>query len=290
MDSHRRGGFLAGFSAYLIWGMLPVYWKNLLMVPPAELLAWRIAGCGIVAWAVLALRKKPVSTASLNSKVVFRLVLAALLIAGNWSLYIWAVATDRVLQASLGYYINPLVNVVLGVLFFSERLCRTCLAALALALTGVILMTLDAGTFPWVSILLALQFGFYGMVVKLLPKEMDGIEILGWETALLSPLAAAFLFYLGSRNALHFTGYGFSVSSMLAAAGVVTLVPLWLFSTGARRIPLSTMGFLQFIAPTLMLLLGVLVYNEPFGAFKAMAFTLVIAALAVYLMVLKRRS
>ena len=249
---------------------------------------WRIASCGVAAWAVLLIRRKPVSAAVLTRPVVIRLVLAALLITLNWGLYIWAVATARIIQASLGYYINPLVNVVLGVLFFSEKLGRIRQVALGLAMAGVVLMTFDAGTFPWVSILLALAFGFYGMTVKILPKDMDSIEILGWETALLSPLAAAYLVRLGFSGGLHFAGYGFHLWFMLSLAGVVTLVPLWLFGAGARRIALSTMGFMQYIAPTMMLLLGVLAYGEAFGVFKAIAFGLVVAALVLYSITLQR--
>ena len=288
MDNQHRTGFLAGLSAYLIWGLLPIYWKALGVVPPLELLAWRIAGCGVVAWAFLLARKKPVAVSTLNRTVVIRLVLAALLISINWGLYIWAVAAGKIVQASLGYFINPLVNVVLGVLFFSEKLGRIRLFALGLATIGVVLMTFDTGAFPWISIVLALLFGFYGTVVKTLPKEMDSIEILGWETILLSPIAAAYLVWLGFSGNLNFTGHGFQVWFMLLFSGVVTLVPLWLFGAGARRIALSAMGFMQYIAPTMMLLLGVLAYGEAFGAFKAAAFGLVVAALVLYSITLKR--
>lgn len=288
MESHRRTGFIAAFTAYFIWGFLAIYWKTLGVVPPMELLAWRVAGCGVLAWAVLLFRRKPVSVKALNPRTIIRLILAALLIAGNWGMYIWAVATGRILEASLGYYINPLVNVALGVLFFSEKMGRIRLVAIGLALAGIVLMTLDAGTFPWISILLALQFGFYGMAVKGLPPEIDSIEVLAWETALLSPVAIIYLTWLGFTGHLHFVGYGPVVVTMLLAAGVVTLVPLWLFGIGARRIPLSTLGFLQYVAPTMMLLIGTVIYEEPFGVYRAAAFGLVVLALAVYSFTLRQ--
>ena len=288
MEETKRNGFIAGFSAYILWGLLPIYWKLLGVVPPMELLAWRVAGCGVMAWLFLIFRKKPISVAALNPKVVFRLLIAALLIAGNWGFFIWAIATGRILEASLGYYINPLVNVILGVLFFSEKLSRIRLVAIGLALIGVILMTFDAGTFPWISIGLALQFGFYGMAVKGLPSEIDSIEVLAWETAFLAPIAIGWLVWLGFSGNLHFAGYGSRVSLMLSAAGVVTLVPLWAFGIGAKRIPLSAMGFLQYVAPTMMMLIGTLIYGEAFGMYRAAAFAFVLAALVVYSITLRR--
>lgn len=287
VKKETRKGFAAGFSAYLIWGLLPVYWKTLGIVPSIELLAWRVAGCGVFAWFIIIFRRKALNRNIFTTKVVINLVLAALLIGGNWGVFIWAVATERILEASLGYYINPLVNVVLGVMFFSERMSRTRYIAIFLALAGVILMTLDAGTFPWLSILLALQFGFYGLAVKSLPSGIDSIEVLAWETALLGPIAAAYLAYLGGNGTLHFTGYGPTVTLMLVLAGIVTLVPLLLFGIGARRIPLSAMGFLQFVAPTMMLLLGVFAYNEPFGIYRGISFILVATALVLYSTTLK---
>jgi len=287
VNNNTRNGVLAGASSYVIWGLLPVYWKTLGAVPSMELLAWRVVGCGMLAWLILLFRQRPMSHGSFTRGTILNLAAAALLIAGNWGVYIWAVATERILEASLGYYINPLVNVVLGVIFFSERLDRIRYIAIFLALVGVVLMTLDAGTFPWISILLALQFGFYGLAVKRLPAGIDSMEILGWETALLAPIAAVYLASQGFRGTLHLTGYGSTVTIMLLLAGVVTLAPLWLFGIGARSIPLSAMGFLQFVAPTMMLLLGVLAYGEPFGIFRGIAFALVAAALILYSITLR---
>jgi len=282
MNRELRSGYIAGFSAYLLWGVLPVYWKLLGIVPPAELLAWRVAGCGATAWIFVALRRRTAPRSVFSTRVLAQLGLAALLIGGNWGIYIWAVSAERILEASLGYYINPLVNVVLGVVFFSETLGRRRLIAVALALTGVVLMTLETGTVPWVSLLLALLFGFYGMTVKRLPPEIDSVEVLAWQGLLLAPLSGGYLALQAARGEAHIAGFGAPVTVLLLAAGLITLVPLWLFGAGAKRIPLSSLGFLQYIAPTLMLLLGTLVYGEPFGLFRAAAFALVAAALVLY--------
>jgi len=280
----------AALSAYILWGFLPVYWKFLGAVPSAELLAWRVAGAGILAWIFILFRKKSLSRKVRSPRVFSFLILAAVFISCNWGLYLWAVSSGKIVEASLGYYINPLVNVVLGVIFFSERLGRTRYIAIFLASAAVVLMTLDSGVFPWLSLILALSFGFYGFSVKYLPPGIDSIEILAWETLLLSPIAVGYLVFLGVDGSIHFTGSGSSVTIMLILAGFVTLLPLWLFGIGARRIPLSTMGFLQYTAPTIMLLLGVLVYDEPFGLFRGVAFILVAAALVLYSTSLVDRS
>jgi len=282
MYKHDRTGIFAGIVAYLIWGLLTIYWKTLEATPLVELLAWRVAGCGIVAWFFVFLRRRMMRIELLTPRTLALLFAAALLIMGNWGLYTWAVSVERILEASLGYYINPLVNVLLGLVFFSEKLTRIHYIAIFLAFGGVALLTLEAGTFPWVSVSLAFLFGFYGVVVKHMPSEMDNIEILAWETALLSPFAIAYLVYLSVMGDLHLWGYGFMTTSMLLMAGGVTFAPLWLFGVGARRIPLSAMGFLQFLTPTLMLLLGIFVYAEPFGLLRGIAFALVAVALILY--------
>jgi chloramphenicol-sensitive protein RarD len=287
MDKPTRHGILAAIAAYLIWGILPVYWKTLGMVSPLEILSWRVAGCGVTAWLFVLFRRRPAPRGLLTGFNAALVVSGSLLIVCNWGIYIWAVSKGRILEASLGYYINPLVSVLLGVVFFSEKLGRVRYIALALALAGVVLMTLDAGTFPCVSVLLALLFGFYGLVVKRMPRQMDNVDILAWETVLLSPLALGYLVYLGINGNLHLSGFGAMVTTMLVLAGGVTFLPLWLFGVGTRRIRLSSMGFLQFISPTMMLLLGVLVYREPFGVFRAVAFVVVAAALVLYSLTLR---
>jgi len=288
--SEVKTGVSAALGAYVLWGFLPVYWKFLNAVPSAELLAWRVAGAGILAWFFILIRGKSLSRNVRTPRVFVFLILAAIFISCNWGMYLWAVSHGKIVEASLGYYINPLINVVLGVLFFSEHMGRTRYIAIFLAAAGVVLMTLDAGVFPWLSMVLALSFGFYGFSVKYLPPELDSIEVLAWETLLLSPVAAGYLVFLGIDGSIHFFGSGPSVTIMLVLAGFVTLLPLWLFGIGARRIPLSTMGFLQYTAPTIMLLLGVLAYGEPFGLYRGAAFILVAAALVLYSTTLTKGS
>ncbi|MDC7218368.1 MAG: EamA family transporter RarD [Spirochaetales bacterium] len=288
MNKKNNGGLVSALSAYMIWGLLPIYWKVLHSVPSAELLAWRVAGAAFIAWAFILLRgRKPVPL----TKVLFlRVLAAALLIGFNWGIYLWAIEFEHMVEASLGYYINPLLNVLLGMIFFSEKLGKTRLAALLLAAVGVLIMTFQNGVFPWLSFALALSFGLYGLVTKKFPPEMDSIEALAREMTLLGPPAVLYLIFLGSRGASHLSGYGQNVTVLLILAGSVTLLPLWLFGRGAKRLPLGVLGFLQYIAPTLMLLLGTLVYGEPFGWGKAAAFAFILTALALYSSTIKNNT
>ena len=250
MADNRRNGFAAGFTAYLIWGFLPVYWKLLGSVPSLELLAWRVSGCCLLAWIILWVRGRKTARGSFSRRTIRLLVTAALLIGANWGIYIWAVNSERILEASLGYYMNPLVNVVLGMLFLSERIGPRRKIAIVLALIGVLLMTLDAGVFPWVSLVLALTFGFYALTVKRLPDELDSIEVLAWVTGILGPFAAGYIAFAalsGTGGGWHLVGYGTKVTVMLLGSGVITLLPLWLFGIGAKKLPLGVLGFLQYV-------------------------------------------
>jgi chloramphenicol-sensitive protein RarD len=288
MEQKNHSGLSSALLAYLIWGMLPVYWKVLHQVSSLELLAWRVAGCTLLAWAFILLRgRKPVPL----TKVLFiRITTAAILIGLNWGIYLWAVAAEKMVEASLGYYINPLINVILGMIFFSEKMGKIRLAALILAFIGVIIMTIQNGVFPWVSLGLALSFGLYGLVTKKFPPEMDSIEALAREMILLGPLAMGYLVFIGFKGSWHIEGFGQEVTLMLILAGVVTLLPLWLFGRGAKMLPLGVLGFLQYIAPTCMLLLGTLVYGEPFGWEKGLAFAFILTALGLYSSTLIRRK
>ena len=281
---------MAGASAYLIWGVLPVYWKALGEVPALEQLAWRVAGSAVLAWLIVLLRKKPFPRSVFRPRVLGYLALASFLIAGNWGVFIWAISSGHIVEASLGYYMNPLVNVALGVVFLKERLGRLRLTAIVLALLAVIFLTVQAGSFPWVSVLLAVFFGFYGLIVKRLPAEIGSIEVLAMETVVLGPLAVAYLIVVSAEGSGHWLGSGTSVTVLLSLAGFVTLLPLWLFGIGAQRIPLGVLGFLQYTAPTMMLLLGVLVYGESFAVSRLAAFVLVAIALTLYTISLRRES
>ncbi len=275
-------GFVSALLAYFIWGLLPIYWKNLGFIPSWELIAWRVAGCGVFAWIIIFFRRRIVLKSLINLRLFLRIIVASLLIGLNWILYIWAVSTDHILEASLAYYINPLINVILGIIFFSEKLGKIRFAALLLALIGIIIMTLAGGTFPWISIILALTFGLYGMVTKGFPSEIDSIEVLAWEMVVLSPLALIYLIFLGYHESWHLISQGTATTIMLSLAGIVTLIPLWLFGVAARKLPLGVLGFLQYITPTFMLILDVFVYKEPFNLYKGVAFIFILTALSLY--------
>jgi chloramphenicol-sensitive protein RarD len=278
--SDKKTGILSAFTANIICVLLPIYWKSLTGIHQAALLAWRVAGCSLLAGTVILLRRRnPVPL----SKILFlRLFTASILIGLNWMIYLWAIEKGLMVEASLGYYINPLVNVLLGMIFFSEKLGKIRLTALILAFTGVLIITIESGVFPWLSIALALSFGLYGLVTKRFPPEMDSIEALAREMFFLGPFALIYLTYLGSNGSWHFFAYGSKETLLLIMAGSVTLLPLWLFGRGAKTLPLGVLGFLQYVAPTSMLLLGILIYREPFNPGKAVAFAFILIALGVY--------
>lgn len=274
-------GVLYAALAYVAWGLVTIYWKLLGSVPSSEVLAHRIVWClglliiviGIMGRArhVLHLLRKP--------KIVGLMVLTAFLIGGNWYLFIWAVVEGRVLETSLGYYINPLVSILLGALLLGERLSRLRKIAFALAATAVAIQIIMLGELPWVSLTLAFSFGAYGYLRKVAPVEaLEGLFI---ETLVLAPLAVAWLMWVAQNGTMAFGAQDMAIDLLLIGAGPVTAVPLLLFSLGARMVRLSTMGFLQYIAPTISFLLAVCVWHEPFGPVRAATFALIWAALAL---------
>ncbi len=274
-------GLVCGVFAYGIWGLLPVYLKLLGSVDPAEIVGHRIFWSVPFGAVILTLRKQWRETlkAFLSPRIVLLLGFSATIIAANWLLYVWAVAHERVLEASLGYYINPLMFVAAGVFILHEKLNRAQLAAVALAGVGVIVLTFGAGVFPWVSLLLATSFTIYGYVRKMLNVgAMPGLFI---ETALLSPFALLFLIWFSNARGLAFGQGDFGIDALLVLAGPVTVVPLVLFALAARRLKFSTIGFLQYIGPTGQFVLG-LYYGEPFTTFHAICFALIWLALAVF--------
>ncbi|MEQ1929280.1 MAG: EamA family transporter RarD [Parvularculaceae bacterium] len=275
-----RAGLLAGIAAYAIWGLFPLYLKQIETVPALEVVAHRIVWSLPFGALVLTVLKqwREVTAAFARPHVVARLALAATLIAVNWLVYVWCVANDRVLQASLGYYINPLIFIATGVVVLRENLNRLQIAAVILAAIGVLVLTIGAGVFPWPSFVLALSFTTYGYVRKTTPVgAMPGLFI---EVALLAPLAAGYLLFLWSGGGGAFASEGTTIDLFLAAAGPATVIPLALFALAARRLRLSTLGFLQYIGPTGQLLLG-LYYGEEFTAAHGVCFALIWSALAL---------
>lgn len=268
-------------SAYTLWGLMPLYWRLLHHVPPLELTIHRVAWCAVaVGLAVLWRdRFKAARVALKNPRLIATLALSSLLISMNWGLYIWCVATDQLVEGSLGYYINPLVSVALGFALLGERLTRLRLAAIALAAVAVAIQTLTIGHFPWIALTLAVSFGFYGYLRKTAAIEaVDGLFI---ETAILFPVAAGLIAVWMVEGTGAFASVSLATDAMLALAGVMTAVPLALFSAGARRIRLSTLGFLQYIAPSISLVLATVWFGEPFTQIHAVTFGLIWFALAL---------
>ena len=284
-----RLGLLCGVAAYALWGLFPLYIKALTPASPMEIVAHRILWSVPFGAFILSLRGQWRETlAAIRSpRIVALLAVAAIFIALNWLVYVWAVANDRVLQASLGYYINPLTFIAAGVFILKEQLTRAQIAAVALAAIGVGVMTFGAGVFPWPSFILAFSFTAYGLVRKTTPVgAMPGLFV---ETALLSPFALAFLMRLKTEGTLALGHHGSSLDILLFMAGPATVVPLVLFALAARRLSLTIIGFLQYIGPTGQFFLG-LYYGEKFTLAHAICFGLIWTALALISFDAWRRS
>ena len=280
----------AGISCYAIWGLVPLVFQYIgrMGASPWEILAHRTVWAAPAAFAfvVWARQGRAALAAFRDLRTLGWLALSAAMIAANWSVFIWAANSGRVLETSLGYYILPLINMAAGALIFGERLDRTGAVAIGLAGAGVALQTAALGHLPLVSLALAVSFGGYGIVRKRVSAEAQtGLLV---ECVLLAIPGALFILWLGAQGQSHF-GQGLLVSAWLAACGPITAVPLVLFAWAARRIPLSAMGFLQFIAPTMSFVIGVL-QGEPFGALRALSFVLIWAGVAVFAWAAWRRS
>ena len=284
-----RAGTAAAVLAFLLWGLFPLYWKMLAGVPAVEVVAHRTAWgfVAVAAWVTLRGRWKDARAVASRPGTIARLAGSAVLIAVNWLLYVWAVVHDHVVEASRGYFINPLVNVLLGVLVLGERLSRAQRVAVALAAAGVAVLTVGHGRLPWIALALAVSFGLYGLARKTVGA--DAVVGLLWETGLLAPLAAGWLLSLEARGSGAFGSADPGTSALLALGGTVTAVPLVLFAQGARSLPLSTLGLLQYLSPSIQFLLAVLVFREPFTSAHAATFACIWAALAVLTWDLRRR-
>jgi chloramphenicol-sensitive protein RarD len=275
-------GIAYAVVAYVLWGVFPVYFKALQHVAATEILAHRMVWSLAFVTAVLALRRHWawLRTVLQRPTLVGRFAATATLVSVNWGVYIWAVNAGHIVDASLGYFINPLVNVAFGALLLHERLRAAQWMAVALAAAGVAWLTWHAGALPWIGLTLALSFAAYGLLRK--TASLGAAEGLALETALLAPLALAYLAWLGAGGHSAFVDGSASTRWLLAASGPVTALPLLAFAAGARRIPFSMLGLLQYIAPTLQLVLGVWLYREPFDPGKALGFAAIWLALAIY--------
>jgi len=284
-SSARRetiSGVLYAGGAFLIWGLSPVYWKAMQQVPALEIVTHRVVwSFGFLAALTLVQHRWGEFRQVLKTpRTLLILALTTLLVSGNWLLYIWAVNAGYLLQASLGYYINPLVNVLLGMLFLKERLRRPQALAVLLACAAVALRTVSLGEPPWIALTLGFTFGLYGLIRKVAPvSSLVGLTI---ETLLLTAPGVAYLILLDSQAAGALLRVSRSLDILLIGSGVFTAVPLLFFNLGARRINLSSVGLMQYIAPTGMFLLAVLVYGEPFTPAQVWTFVLIWTALGIY--------
>ena len=290
-------GLFFACAAFLLWGILPLYWRLLIGVHPLHILSLRILLSLVLVGALLLARRNVAWLLVFrNPKKAALLVLTGLLLCLNWGLYIWAVNRERTIEASLGYYINPLVSILLGLLFFRERLRPMQWIALAVAFSGVLLITVLSGLLPWVSLALAGTFGFYGLLKKM--HSLSALESLGAETLASVPVGIAILllgFGAGNGNAAfgdlpglgYFADMPVHVFALLALSGALTALPLYFFAKGTKQLPLSTVGFAQFIAPTLQFLIGLLVFGEDFPSYYLAAFVMIWAAVVLYVVSLR---
>ncbi len=277
-----REGYLYGLAAYGWWGLVPLYFKLILAVPPLEILAHRIVWSLVFLAGLLTLLGswRRLARCFTARSIFLKLCASAALIAVNWFVYITSVASARVQQSSLGYFLTPLVSVVLGMVFFGERLRRLQALALLLAAAAVLYLTIAGDEFPWIALTLAVSFGLYGLVRKALP--VDGLVGLSVETILLLPLAGGYLIGLCTQDALELRRHGLGFGIVVALSGVVTAIPLMCFAQAARRLPLSTLGFLQYLSPSLQFVAAVLVFHEPFDVHKGVSFVCIWTALAFF--------
>jgi chloramphenicol-sensitive protein RarD len=280
--SRTRSGLLYGLAAYGLWGVVPVYFNALAFVSPVEMLAQRVAWTAVLMAAVLtpAGRWGDLARCLRPGPVLRTLLASTALIATNWLTYIYGVVTHQLVEASLGYFIAPLASVLLGRLVLHERLRRLQLAAILLAAAGVLLEVAAQGRLPWIALALAGSFSTYGLLRKRVP--VDGVLGLSVETLLLLPPALAYLGYEAAGGTLVFGHTDRRTDVLLALSGAVTAVPLICFAQAARRLPLATLGFLQFLSPTVAMLIAVLVFREPFTAGRAWSFAFIWAGLAVF--------
>ncbi|CDB34835.1 protein RarD [Phascolarctobacterium sp. CAG:266] len=286
MENYKQGIFF-GLAAYVLWGILPVYWKALELVSPFEILSSRFMWSCVFVFLLIIFQKKwplfakEVKQVFSNVKTGAAMVAAGITISFNWGTFIWAVNNGHIVETSMGYYINPLVSILFAVVFLRERLDKMQLAAITCAFIGVASMVYSFGKIPWVSLTLAFTFALYGLLKKILP--VSALTSIMLETLLITPLALLYEYSLWQQGVSFYASENLQVIMMLTGAGVVTAIPLLLFTAGARLLPLKIIGFLQYISPTLTLLIGVFVYNEAFTASHLLAFGWIWAALLLFI-------
>ncbi|NNH59659.1 EamA family transporter RarD [Rhizobium laguerreae] len=279
-DSPR--GFAFALTAYLLWGFLPIYMKAVAHISPAEVIAHRIVWSLPLAGIVLIVlgRTQDIRTALGSPRMLAMAALTASLITVNWGTYVWAIGAGHSLDAALGYFINPLFSIFLGAMFLKEKLQPLQIAAIALAALAVAILALDSGGIPWVALTLAISWGFYALLRKTLPLGPNQGFFL--EVLILSGPALLYILYLEFGGQGHLYRTGLADTTLLLGCGVITAVPLMIYANGAKLLKLSTIGIMQYIAPTMIFLIAVFVFHEPFGTARMVAFPLIWAGLFLY--------
>ncbi len=278
----ERSALIAGFAAFITWGLVPVYWKLLKAVPASEILAHRFVWTSAFLILLLSWQRRwsEVREAARSRRAMLYCLTSGGSIAINWFLFIWAVNSGHIIETSLGYFMTPLVNVLFGAIFLRERLTRWQLISVLLATVGVLNLTFGYGRFPWIALSLCFSFGLYGLLRK--QSRTRAIPGLFFETIALVPIAAAYLFILQRKGMLAFGSQNLSLSFLLMISGVVTGLPLVWFGHAARHLRLTTVGFLQYLAPTCTFFLGVFLYHETFTRAHLVTFIMIWIALAIF--------
>lgn len=282
-SANQKQGLIYAVLAYTIWGLFPLYWRPVMDINVWQIVAHRVVWSAVFLAILLVWRGEwwQVIKAFQTKKTLVVFAISSVLLSSNWLIYIWAVTHGHIVDASLGYFINPLVNVFLGWVFFKERLSTVQYLALILATIGVLWLTYLSGSFPWVAISLALTFGIYGLMRKIAP--LGALSGLALETFLLVPFALGFLLFAASDGTLEFTNLSTLAILVLVGSGIATSVPLLMFAAGARRVSLATMGMIQYISPTLLFLSGLYIFHEAFNPTRFVGFLWVWAGVLLYL-------
>ncbi|WP_434511717.1 EamA family transporter RarD [Desulfitobacterium sp. AusDCA] len=280
--SEQTKGIIYTMGAFSAWGLLPIYWKQLNTISPMGILANRIIWSFVFVAVLLSLKKQWGKTWSLfkNLTTVLSLVLSSFIITLNWLIYIWAVNSNHVVEASLGYYINPLITVLLGILVLHERLDRWQVVSIALAAIGILILTVEFGKIPWIALSLAITFALYGLAKRLI--QADALTGIALETLIMVPAGLIYLTFFQGQGAIDLGKINGWTMLLLAGSGVVTATPLLWFAQGAKTIPFATVGFIQYVSPTLSLLLGVFLYKESFSMVHVFSFSFIWTAVAIF--------
>ncbi|MBT8115007.1 MAG: EamA family transporter RarD [Arenicella sp.] len=274
-------GLAYALAAYFIWGFAPILWKSIDQIPSVEIVAHRMVWSCVLALLVILLSRMRVEFLALmrNPQLIFRLFIASVLISLNWGIYIWGVNSGNIVETAMGYFINPLINVLFGVMFFNEKLRPPQMLAIAIAAAGVVYLLIIYGELPLIALSLAITFACYGAVKKTI--QVPAIQGMAVETTLMFLPALIYVLYLGAQGQGNFGNSGY-FSGMLILGGAITLIPLLFFAAAAKKISLTALGMTQYLGPTLQLIIGVWIYNEPFGSQQQISFGLIWLALFIY--------